>query len=910
MTEDDRLADLLLTWEESKERGQDVSPEELCRVCPELLDALKERIRLLEHAGWLTPAAPSSPPKRMLAGRYRLDALLGEGGYGQVWKAFDEQLQRAVALKVPKPSRRIEAEQIDQLLGEARRVARLRNPGIVTVHDVVKEGAGYFTVSDLIDGVTLAERLRQGKPTVEESVKLVAQVARVIDYAHREGVVHRDLKPANIFLDAASQPHVGDFGLARSQQEMLDGSDRRATLAYGSPEQLEGKPLDGRADIWSLGVVLYEMLTGRMPFNDENPVRLKEMICTENPPLLDGVPRPVVDVCLRCLAKRPDQRFASGHELAEALERALRGQPRRWGRWLAGVGCLLLAGGLLTWAWLPPRPGNLETKTPQTSPRDVPKEPTTVPPARDDSFRILRGHKGVVRCVAVTADGNLIASGGDDATLRLWLVEESKDASAVLSHDGAVTATAVAPSGDAVLAGTARGSVVLWGLPARGVRHRAAGEVGLVGTTAGGFWSAIAALAPRPDRPWRVCEFTGNDGPIQAVAVSRNSRFVAWVGKNKIEIWEAGGTQPLTVAQAPGEVVHFFAFSGDMLVTAFGYGAERKVTTRSWAVIRVNDRWVAAPRGTGKNLELFDDVKSVTMSGKGDVVLITQSTAVRVFTREAKGPALLLVGSFESPKAGLLRSALSPGNTWALSVGEDRVLPLWATSNQVELAAFKGHTQAITGLAVSEDGGTAATASEDGTVRLWRTPSFDREVAERVLVLGGAVTVEERGGDKQSKVRKPSELPSGNFRLVEVDLRRVDQIADKDVDQVQALTALRSLKLPEIDKTFLLGHEYTGLDNYNALLGLRIKTLDGNAFTGEHLILGPDHAIKHQARVRGTIIDGQIRYAYAKADIVKDGGFAPVRVSGTITRTRLKADLELVDSNLRATVVMKAAQAK
>ena len=126
----------------------------------------------------------------------------------------------------------------------------------------------------------------------------------------------------------------------------------------------------------------------------------------------------------------------------------------------------------------------------------------------------------------------------------------------------------------------------------------------------------------------------------------------------------------------------------------------------------------------------------------------------------------------------------------------------------------------------------------------------------------------------------------------------------------QALTALHSLKLPEIDKTFLLGHEYTGMDNYNVLLALRIKTLDGNAFTGEHLVLGPDHAIKHQARVRGTIIDGQIRYAYAQADIVKDGGFAPVRVSGTITRTRLKADLELVDSNLRATVVMKAAQSK
>ena len=139
---------------------------------------------------------------------------------------------------------------------------------------------------------------------------------------------------------------------------------------------------------------------------------------------------------------------------------------------------------------------------------------------------------------------------------------------------------------------------------------------------------------------------------------------------------------------------------------------------------------MAAPRGTGKNLELFDDVRSLAQPNDRGVVLITQSTAVRVFTKEVKGPNLVLTGSFESPKVVLLRSALLPGHSRAVSVGEDRVLRLWATGNQAELATYQGHTRAITGLAVSEDGGTTATSSEDGTVRLWKTPSFDREVAE------------------------------------------------------------------------------------------------------------------------------------------------------------------------------------
>ena len=903
MTADDRLAELMLTWEDAKERGEKVSPEDLCRDSPEMLDAVKERIRLLENAGWLKSSSPKLE-KRLLAGRYRLDVLLGEGGYGQVWRAFDEELQRPVALKVPKPTRKIEASQIDQLLDEARRVARLRHPGIVTVHDVVKEGAGYFIVSDLIDGSTLAERLGRGKLSVEESVKLVAQVARIIDYAHREGVVHRDLKPANVFLDAAGHPHVGDFGIARSQEELLDGSDRCGTLAYAAPEQLEGKRLDGRADIWSLGVILYEMLAGHPPFRDENPVRLKEKIDNETPPPLIGVPKAIAEVCLRCLNKQPDQRFAGGLELADALERALQASsPRRGRRWLAvGVVCILLliVGGILSQPWLSPPPES-ETKTaPKTQKDPAPVEPDVV--VRDDAFCILRGHKGVVRCVAVTADGNLIASGGEDGTLRLWPFKE--DAPTVLEHDGSVTSLTFGPEGRSIVVGTSKGAILCWALPARTRSEKAIAFAGTVGCPAAGVWSALTAFVPHPETPWLLRTFPAQAGPVQAVAVSYDGKFVAWAGKKSIEVWEMTGTQPLTVARTPGENVLYMSFQKDgLLVAGFGYGPDRKVATRSWQMVSVNDRITASPRGQGKNLELFSDVRSITMSPGRDVVLVTQSSAVRAFVQDRKGPNLVLAGSYESPQVTLLMTALLPGGR-ALSVGQDRVLRLWATANQAELASYQGHTQPITALAVSEDGGTTATASEDSAVRLWRTPSFDREVAARILSLGGEVTVEEQGGDKRTKVRKPMKLPLGNFRLTEVDVCKIDQIADEDVDKVEALTALRSLKLPQIDRDFLLAHTYAGLSNDGSKIGFRITALDGPAFTGDHLVFGADSAIKHHAKIKGTIVNGQIAYAYRKEDIVKDGGFLPIRVSGTITRTRLKVNWQLLNGNASGDLIM------
>ncbi len=718
MTDDDKIADILLAWEEARERDEPITAEELCRDCPELIEAVRERVRLLENAGWLGEA-PSPPQKpRTLAERYSLEKLIGSGGYSQVWSAYDLCLHRHVAVKVAKSNRTLTASQIEEVLTEARQIARLKHVNIVTVHDVVKEGAGYFIVTDLIDGETLAERLRRGPVPPAEAVKLLAEVARVIDYAHGQGVIHRDLKPANIFLDKTGRPHVGDFGLARSTQELLDGSDRRGTLAYSSPEQLDGQPLDGRSDIWSLGVILYEMLAGRPPFADDNPVRLRQAVLAATVPAVTGVPPALLGVCRGCLARRPEDRFARGNDLAAALEAALRQRQRR--RWPIAAGLLVIAvAAVLAWFWwLKQRPVTDETPPVTIQPVDpTPSPPKAVVPPQDDAFLVLRGHFGAVRSVAISADGSLTCSGGDDGKVRLW---PTAGEPTVLDHDGPVTAVRIGRRGHSILTGTANGTVTLWGLPSRTDPERVAAWLRFLSPPLAGPWPLLANCVPLPNTPWKVRSFPAQVGSLKAVAISPDGRFVAWAGADKLEIWEVGGDQPLTIARTPGETIHHLAFAIDgFLVAAFGFGSEKQLTTRSWVAVKVNDQWAAQPRPAGKNLELFTDVRGFTTSPDRGIVLVTQAGAVRVFMQDAKAAGLLLTGSFESPQTEL-GSSLILASRHAATVAQDRTISVWTLKNHAEVATLHGHTKAITSIAASENGEVIATASEDGTVRLWR----------------------------------------------------------------------------------------------------------------------------------------------------------------------------------------------
>ncbi len=220
-------------------------------------------------------------------GRYRLDRVIGEGAFGRVYLGFDEELQRQVAVKVPTKARFRKSEDADAYLAEARTVAGLDHPHIVPVYDMGRTTDGsIYVVSKFIEGSTLEEQINAGGYSDRESVQTLIMVALALQHAHERRLVHRDVKPANILLDSKSHaPYVADFGLAIREEDYLKENVVAGTPAYMSPEQIrgEGHRLDGRSDVFSLGVIFYELLTGKRPFHGSSMKETLHLVLTQEP---------------------------------------------------------------------------------------------------------------------------------------------------------------------------------------------------------------------------------------------------------------------------------------------------------------------------------------------------------------------------------------------------------------------------------------------------------------------------------------------------------------------------------------------------------------------------------------------------------------------------------------------------
>ena len=259
-----------------------------------------------------------------------MEKILGKGGFGLVYMAHDEQLQRLVAIKVPHRHRVSTAEDAEAYLTEARTVANLDHPSIVPGYDVGStEDCPCYVVSKFIEGSTLAKKIKDDRPGVTEAVELVATVAETLRYAHRKGLVHRDIKPSNILLDSSGKLYVADFGLALKEENVGHGPKYAGTPAYMSPEQArgEGHRVDGRSDIFSLGVVLYELLAGRPPFRAESKADLIEQIATCEPRPLrqrdEAISRELERICFKALSKRAAERYMTAQDMAEDLRHFL-----------------------------------------------------------------------------------------------------------------------------------------------------------------------------------------------------------------------------------------------------------------------------------------------------------------------------------------------------------------------------------------------------------------------------------------------------------------------------------------------------------------------------------------------------------------------------------------------------------
>jgi eukaryotic-like serine/threonine-protein kinase len=271
-------------------------------------------------------------------GPYEVQALIARGGIGEVFRAHDARLNRNVALKVLAPRFTADPDLLARFAQEARTTALLNHPNIVVVHDVGSHFGLPYVVSELLDGVTLRTRLKNGALAIEVAIRYAIDITRGLIAAHRLGVVHRDLKPENIFVTRDDHVKILDFGLAKLRDGPVAPSNNGAepgssistapgiligTVGYASPEQVRGLAIDARSDIFSLGIILYEMSAGVAPFHGDSAVETLHAILKEEPVALrqhdEWIPVEFEKIVWHCLEKDPDARFQSARDLAFTL---------------------------------------------------------------------------------------------------------------------------------------------------------------------------------------------------------------------------------------------------------------------------------------------------------------------------------------------------------------------------------------------------------------------------------------------------------------------------------------------------------------------------------------------------------------------------------------------------------------
>jgi tRNA A-37 threonylcarbamoyl transferase component Bud32 len=364
------VPELVSRWQELRRQGQSVSPEELCAGCPERLDDLKRYLQAVgamesflgldagadaatvppapaggngeaaEATATLPPAAAqreAAAPWPVVPG-YEILGELGRGGMGVVYKARHLKLNRVVALKMVLAGGHAGPDDLARFLAEAEAVAALQHPHIVQLHDFGEhEGLPFFTL-EFVPGGSLADKLSVTPLPPQEAARVVEQLARGLHYAHGKGIVHRDLKPANVLLAEDGTPKVTDFGLAKRVEVGTGLTATGAILgtpSYMAPEQAggHGKRVGPRTDVYALGAILYECLTGRPPHNAATLAETLLQVIGEEPAsvrqLQPGVPADLETICHRCLQKEPARRYASAEEVAEDLRRFQAGEPIR-----------------------------------------------------------------------------------------------------------------------------------------------------------------------------------------------------------------------------------------------------------------------------------------------------------------------------------------------------------------------------------------------------------------------------------------------------------------------------------------------------------------------------------------------------------------------------------------------------